>query len=156
MGKCHGITIVHWIVKHLVSYMAAAQQDNRLISWLSEPHRTIMVFLRTHPDFAGYSSQTGTHIYWTQCKHVSHGQIHKTHNIYSLNLCSYSFLSRQWRKNQGQPAGQSQESIGFHFFPFLNWSTVHRCQREQRLTLHKIPLTNTEFPSGFGPTVQII
>lgn len=33
------------IVKHLVSYMAAAQEDNRLISWVSEPYRTILLFL---------------------------------------------------------------------------------------------------------------
>lgn len=44
MGKCHGVTMVQGIVKHLVRYMAAAQEDNRLISWLSEPYRTILLF----------------------------------------------------------------------------------------------------------------
>lgn len=32
MGKCHGVTMAEGIVKPLVSYMAAAQEDNRLIS----------------------------------------------------------------------------------------------------------------------------
>lgn len=37
------------IVKHLVSYMAAAREDNRLISCLSEPYRTILLFLSPIP-----------------------------------------------------------------------------------------------------------
>lgn len=45
MGKCHGVTTAQGIVKNLVSCIAAAQQDNRLISRLSEPYRTILLFL---------------------------------------------------------------------------------------------------------------
>lgn len=40
----------------LYQYMAAAQVDNRLISWVSEPYRTILLFWALSP---GYSSQRG-------------------------------------------------------------------------------------------------
>lgn len=87
------------IVKHLVSYMAAAQEDNRLISWLSEPYRTILLFLAPIP-FSPNSRLTLIHTFTVHTVNTfswgtqtyPHGRPLFFLNLYSDTLFSLFFF----------------------------------------------------------------
>lgn len=128
MGKCHGITFVRWIVKHLVSYMAAAQQDNRLISWLSEPYRTISHFLTLIP----FSPDIRLRLIHTFTVHSVNTYPVDTHRKKAPFLLSFlSFLNRE---NQEQPTNSRQFQLQLQHSPSLPERT------QQQLTLQTIPL----------------
>lgn len=127
MGKCHGITFVRWIVKHLVSYMAAAQQDNRLISWLSEPYRTISHFLTLIP----FSPDIRLRLIHTFTVHSVNTYPVDTHRK-KHHFCTLSFLSST--ENQEQPTNSRHFQFQLQHSPSLPERT------QQQLTLQKMPL----------------
>lgn len=115
MGKCHGITFVRWIVKHLVSYMAAAQQDNRLISWLSEPYRTISHFLTLIP----FSPDIRLRLIHTFTVHSVNTYPVDTHRK-KHHFCTLSFLSSTERTRNNRPIPHISNSI---------FSTARHCRK---------------------------
>lgn len=134
MGKCHGITFVRWIVKHLVSYMAAAQQDNRLISWLSEPYRTISLFLTLIP-FSLDIRLIPIHTFTVHSVNTYPVDTQgKKYTIFAL----FPFFLQQ---RQPGTANQFQTSIRVQNLgdSFSNSSTICHCQRGHNSTLHQIP-----------------
>lgn len=148
MGKCHGKTFVRWIVKHLVSYMAAAEQDNRLISWLSEPYRTISLFLTLIP----FSPDTRLRLVHTFTVHsintYSVNTQKKMQHLCTLKLYSDSFLNRE---NQEQSTN-SRQVYGYKIFgnSFINLFQLKRSRSlpertYQQHTLQKIPLKGHNF-----------
>lgn len=124
MGKCHGITFVRWIVKHLVSYMAAAQQDNRLISWLSEPYRTISHFLTLIP----FSPDIRLRLIHTFTVHSVNTYPVDTHRKKSTIFALFPFFPQQ-----REPGTTDQFQFQLQHSPSLP-------ERTQQLTLQKIPL----------------
>lgn len=158
MGKCHGITFVRWIVKHLGSYMAAAQQDNRLISWLSEPYRTISLFLTLIP----FSLDTRLRLVHPFTEHsVNTYPVNTTQKKHTIvALWNYTvILSSTERTRNSQPIPDKYTVTKSLFGDsFSNLFQLKRSpsppERTQQLTLQKIPLKGHKFLFFFGPIVH--
>lgn len=162
MGKCHRITFVRWIVKYLVSYMTAAQQDNRLISWLSEPYRTISLFLTLIP----FSLDTRLRLVHTFSVHSVNTYPVDTHTKNTLFLHSeiiqwfFFFLHRE---NQEQPTN-SRQVYSCKIFIWQIFSNLFQLKcspslpekTQQQVTLQKIPLKGHNFLLELLPTEHLI
>lgn len=157
MGKCHRITFVRWIVKYLVSYMTAAQQDNRLISWLSEPYRTISLFLTLIP----FSLDTRLRLVHTFSVHSVNTYPVDTHTKNTLFLHSeiiqWFFFSSTERTRNSQPIPDKNtvaKSLSGKFFPtYSNLNAVRHCQRRHnnRLLSRRYRWKDTTFFWNYCP-----